>query len=210
MPAFALPVTGQSVATSAVLLGWLILGAMLLRARLRMASAGPTRKRDLGSWLGLGLQGVGFALAFGRHGPRGSALLAQLPPGGQWLLALVAATLALASAAFAAAAIRELGKQWSLTARLLEGHELVTSGPFARVRHPIYSALLGLLLATGLAWSSWPMTLAALAVYVFGTHLRAGREERLLLAQFGERYRDYARRVPRLLPRLRAAPPIQP
>lgn len=118
-----------------------------------------------------------------------------------------------AAAAFAAAAIRELGKQWSLTARLLQGHELVTSGPFARVRHPIYSALLGLLVATGLTWNSWPMTLAAVAVYVLGTHLRAGREERLLLSQFGERYRDYARRVPRLLPRLGAAPavpPIQP
>lgn len=204
--------SAQFVASAALIFGWLLLGAMLLRARLRMASAGPTRKRDLGSWLGLGLQGIGFALAFGRHGGRGSALLAQLPPVGQWLLALVIAALALASAAFGAAAIRELGRQWSLTARLLEGHELVTSGPFSRVRHPIYSALLGLLLATGLAWSSWPMTLAAVAVYLLGTHLRAGREEGLLLAQFGDRYRDYARRVPRLLPRLRAMPaaPTQP
>ena len=43
-------------------------------------------------------------------------------------------------------AVRELGKQWSLTARVLATHDLVTTGPFARVRHPIYSALLGLLL----------------------------------------------------------------
>jgi protein-S-isoprenylcysteine O-methyltransferase Ste14 len=178
----------------AIILGWLVLGAALLRARLGSASSGPARQRDLGSWLGLGLQGVGFALAFGwrdhAHRP---------------VLALAVAALAWASAWFAVAAVRELGKQWSLTARLLESHELVTSGPFAHVRHPIYSALLGLLVATASVLATPPGAAAAIIVYLLGTHLRATREERLLLGMFGDGYRDYARRVPRLLPRLRAA-----
>jgi protein-S-isoprenylcysteine O-methyltransferase Ste14 len=100
-------------------------------------------------------------------------------------------------------AIRELGKQWSLTARVLQSHELVQRGPFAHVRHPIYSALLGLLLATGLALSTAVLTAIAVVVYVAGTYWRATREEALLRAHFGAAYDDYARRVPRLIPRLK-------
>lgn len=191
-------------AIAGVILGWLVLGVVLLRARLRRSGAEQASKRDLASWFGLALQGLGFALVWGWHGARPAGLISSLPPAGQWLLALVTIALSLASALFAAAAIRELGKQWSLTARVLQGHELVTSGPFARVRHPIYSALLGMLVATGLALGSPLATLAAVAVYVLGTHLRARREERLLAELFGETYLAYARRVPRLLPRLRA------
>jgi protein-S-isoprenylcysteine O-methyltransferase Ste14 len=188
----------------AIILGWLVLGAALLRARLGSASSGPARQRDLGSWLGLGLQGVGFALAFGWHDHAHRPVLALAPPVAHWPLALAVAALAWASAWFAVAAVRELGKQWSLTARLLESHELVTSGPFAHVRHPIYSALLGLLVATASVLATPPGAAAAIIVYLLGTHLRATREERLLLGMFGDGYRDYARRVPRLLPRLRA------
>ena len=81
----------------------------------------------------------------------------------------------------------------------------MTSGPFARVRHPIYSALLGMLVATGLALATPLAMIAATAIYVLGTHLRARREERLLADLFGQAYLDYAQRVPRLLPRLRAS-----
>ena len=47
-------------------------------------------------------------------------------------------------------AIKELGKQWSFQARLIEDHKLVTSGVYQIVRHPIYAAMLGKLLATGI------------------------------------------------------------
>lgn len=107
------------------------------------------------------------------------------------------------------AALRVLGKQWSLGARVVEGHELVTSGAYGLVRHPIYTGMLGMLLGSALAVSSWWALLAGALVFLIGTGLRVRAEERLLIAEFGEAYRDYARTVPALVPwwpRERAAP----
>jgi protein-S-isoprenylcysteine O-methyltransferase Ste14 len=99
-------------------------------------------------------------------------------------------------------AIRTLGKQWSVAARLREAHKLVTEGPYRVVRHPIYAANFGLLLATGLAFSRLgPLLLASLAFWI-GSVIRVRGEERLLREAFGEEYEAYARRVPALFPRL--------
>lgn len=194
-----------SFAGIAVMAGWCGLGLALLTARLRQVRAtdgSGARRRDLSSWGGLLLQGLGFAYVWGFHRDAGAPFLPVHSPILEWMLATSASVLAIASALFAIAAVRELGKQWSLTARVLETHELIRSGPFSRVRHPIYSALLGLLIATGIAFGSPSWTAIGAAIYLVGTHWRAAREERLLLASFGEAYTDYARRVPRLIPRL--------
>ena len=106
------------------------------------------------------------------------------------------------------AAVRTLGRQWSLTARLIEGHELITSGPYALVRHPIYTAMLGMLLGSAIAVSRWQDLVAATAVFALGTALRVRVEERLLTAEFGDAYRLYASSVPALIPRLSAGKPL--
>lgn len=194
----------------AVMAGWCGLGIALLIARWRQrhgVATSTARKRDLSSWGGMLLQGVGFACVWGFHRDGGAAFLAVASPALDWTLAGLAALLAIASALFAMAAVRELGKQWSLTARVLEKHELIRSGPFARVRHPIYSALFGLLIATGIAFATPAWTAIGAIVYLVGTHWRAAREERLLASVFGEAYADYARRVPRLIPRLTPSHP---
>ena len=101
-----------------------------------------------------------------------------------------------------------LGRQWSLGARVVQGHELITGGAYSLVRHPIYTGMFGMLLGTALAVSSWWALLAGAAVFLLGTALRIRVEERLLMAEFGEAYRDYARTVPALLlwwPRIRSA-----
>ncbi len=70
------------------------------------------------------------------------------------------------------------------------------------MRHPIYTAMLGLLLATGLAFSL-PVGLGAgLLTFLAGTALRIRVEERLLRAIFGETYDAYARQVPAVVPRV--------
>ena len=118
-------------------------------------------------------------------------------------IAAVAVAFALlgASLALIYAAVRTLGKQWSLTARLVEGHDLITSGPYALVRHPIYTAMLGMLLGSGIAVSRWPDLVVATAVFLLGTTLRTRVEERLLTAEFGDAYRSYTDAVPALIPR---------
>lgn len=185
-----------------------MLGALLVRARLRArrnagaGEAGATRRRDLASWGGLLLQGVAFAIGFNAGRADGAPFLPGSAPAPDAALMLLAGLLALASALFAGWALHTLDKQWSLTARVRADHALVTSGAFARVRHPIYSALLGLLLATGVVIADARALGVALIVYVVGTLWRASREERLLREAFGPAYAAYAARVPRLLPRL--------
>lgn len=76
----------------------------------------------------------------------------------------------------------------------------LTRGPYGRVRHPIYTGMFGLLLATGLAISHWMALAAAIALFWTGTVIRVRREEKLLRQAFGTRFEEYARRVPAVLP----------
>jgi protein-S-isoprenylcysteine O-methyltransferase Ste14 len=119
---------------------------------------------------------------------------------GALLLLALAATLALFGAWLASAAVRALGRQWSLTARVVEEHALITTGPYAIVRHPIYTSMFLLLVATGVALSHWIGLLLGAAVFVAGTVARIRVEDRLLSQELGEPYRQYAARVPALFP----------
>jgi len=96
--------------------------------------------------------------------------------------------------------VRTLGKQWALAARLVEGHKLITVGPYAYVRNPIYTGMLGILIATGLAMEHWIALIAAIVFFAVGTVIRVRSEEKLLRGAFGEEFEEYARRVPAVLP----------
>lgn len=93
-------------------------------------------------------------------------------------------------------------RSWRFLPEIEPDHELCTTGPFALVRHPTYLAL-DLLGLGSLIWHvSVPMAVAA-ALLVLGGDLRARVEERALVESFGDRYRDYMMRVPRMIPGLR-------
>ena len=85
---------------------------------------------------------------------------------------------------------------------MVEGHELITRGPYSLVRNPIYLGMFGMLLATGLAVGRWPVLLAAIVVFLIGIEIRIRTEEKLLREAFGEKFEEYARRVSALVPRL--------
>lgn len=92
-----------------------------------------------------------------------------------------------------------LGQNWSVAVTVKEGHELITSGPYALVRHPLYAGLVVALLGCVVAVGEWRGLLAmALAISVFWTKLRL--EERWMREQFGESYEAYSRRVAALVP----------
>lgn len=101
------------------------------------------------------------------------------------------------------AATRHLGKQWRYQAALRDDHELIRTGPYAWIRHPIYTSMLGMVLATGFCWTWWPMFVAAVVVFVVGTEIRIRSEDALLAERFGETFAEYQKRVPAFLPFLR-------
>ena len=128
--------------------------------------------------------------------------IVPMPQIAEWMVAAVTIGVAVASIWLVDAASRRLGKQWALAARLVEGHDLITDGPYRWIRNPIYLGMLGLLVATGLAMSDWMVLMFATALFVVGTMIRIRSEERLLRQAFGTRFDEYARRVPALIPGL--------
>jgi protein-S-isoprenylcysteine O-methyltransferase Ste14 len=181
-----------------VIICWFIFaGTFLLRKKSASAADKTSAPRSL---LGIVLQGLGFGMVWGLHRtPLFSPLIDS-----QYVLNIVfqviAVVLAAGSVWIANSAIRELGKQWSLQARLIEGHKLVTGGVYQIVRHPIYTAMLGKLLATGIIISHWLVVLIAVVIFIIGTLIRTRSEEKLLRDAFGKDYEEWAARVPGFIP----------
>jgi protein-S-isoprenylcysteine O-methyltransferase Ste14 len=100
-------------------------------------------------------------------------------------------------------AVRHLGKQWRIQAGLYSDHELVRTGPYKLVRHPIYVALLGMLIGTGLVVSWWPIVLLAVLLFVAGMEIRIHVEDALLADRFGEVFEEYQCTVAAYIPFLR-------
>jgi protein-S-isoprenylcysteine O-methyltransferase Ste14 len=107
------------------------------------------------------------------------------------------------AAVFGWLAVRHLGKQLRILAGLYADHELIRTGPYAIVRHPVYASLFLMMLATGLLFARWPMLVLGMVLYIAGTEIRIHAEEGLLRARFGEEFEQYRRRVPAYLPFLR-------
>ena len=182
-----------------VMISWFVFaGVFLLRKK---PPSPPDRKREPGSLFGVALQGVSYGLVWGVRRTMFTPIVA-----GRELITIVASGVAICAAVgsvwLITMAVQTLGKEWSLTARLVEGHKLATSGPYAFVRHPIYTGMLGMLVATGLAISHWVALLAAIVIFFIGTTIRVRSEERLLREAFGEQFENYARSVPAIVPGL--------
>ena len=123
-----------------------------------------------------------------------------LSPGGwEGALAVAGVLLAWAGAALAVWARLTLGRWFSASFGVKPGHALVTTGPYAIVRHPMYTALL--MLGTGLAVAhDSVITLGVALLYAVPFTLHTYIEEQIFAQHFGAAWTDYAARVPRLLP----------
>jgi protein-S-isoprenylcysteine O-methyltransferase Ste14 len=180
-----------------VMLSWFAFVIIFL-VRYKPPSA-PESKRERASILGIVLQGAGYGIVWSIRrawfGP-----IVPVSNSVEIALAILTMALGIASVWFVSAAIRTLGQQWSLGARLIEGHQLITAGPYRLVRNPIYTGMFGMLLATGLAVSHWVGLLIAIVVYALGTVIRVHSEEKLLRGAFGAEFDSYAQRVPAVIP----------
>jgi protein-S-isoprenylcysteine O-methyltransferase Ste14 len=181
-----------------VMICWFVFaGVFLLRKK---PPSPPDQKREPASLFGVALQGMSYGLVWGVRRPTFTPVSGNGPI--SMVTGLLAICAAVSSVWLITMAVKTLGKEWSLTARLVEGHQLATSGPYALVRHPIYSGMLGMLLATGLAISHWAALLGALIIFFIGTTIRVRSEEKLLREAFGEKFEAYARNVRAIVPGL--------
>jgi protein-S-isoprenylcysteine O-methyltransferase Ste14 len=92
-----------------------------------------------------------------------------------------------------------LGGNWSMYPVLKEDHELIERGPYAYVRHPIYSGLILMLLGS-VVWLGNVYGLIFFAACLVGTWVKLRHEERLLTRHFGASYTRYKERVKALIP----------
>lgn len=97
-----------------------------------------------------------------------------------------------------------LGQYWSGRITIKEGHKLIRTGPYARLRHPIYTGLILAAAGTAIEVDQW-RGIAAVCVILLGFWIKGRREEALLSREFGAEFEEHRRATGFLLPRLRAS-----
>lgn len=95
-----------------------------------------------------------------------------------------------------------LGQYWSGRITIKEDHKLIRTGPYARLRHPIYSGLELAVIGSALALDRW-RCVVGVCVIILGFWIKARREEAMLLTQFGAEFQEHCRHTGFLFPRLR-------
>lgn len=191
------PTTEAALAALGLGLLAFLLALLLARGR-KTAAPQVAEKRTSSSWTGVLIQGLGFfAVGFGpimiAVDPTPTRVLTETIP---------VAVLVLLTVGLFFASSRAMGRNWSIVARTREDHDLVTWGPFALIRHPIYTALFAWMIAMAIAFGHWRGLILGVPLYWIGTWMRVTREEKLLRAQFGAAYDAYAARVKRFVPGL--------
>lgn len=171
--------------------GWLIwLVSFIL---IKQSSATPAKLDRRARW-GILLQVVAYSLVWQNR---------------FWLRSPQAWRIGLAIVFFALAVLLAwtgklaLGRQWRIDAGLNADHELVKSGPYRVVRHPIYSSMLCTLLGTGFLLAPLWVLGISLVIFLVGIEIRVRIEDGLLGSHFGEPFQEYRRAVPAYVPFLR-------
>lgn len=136
----------KTIALVELILCWVAWSLAFVKARKRAAGQKKVTRAPASKW-GIVLEMVGLALAWAYIRPKGFEK--------STLSLIISLVLGPPSVALAWMATRHLGKQWRYEAALSEDHELIQTGPYRWIRHPIYTSMLGMLLATGACRSWW-------------------------------------------------------
>jgi protein-S-isoprenylcysteine O-methyltransferase Ste14 len=181
---------------------WIIFGLIFVFARRPKKAADTVEtSRDPASRWGIAVQAVGFALVGGVRRRTFGPIL-PMPLWAEIIVAVAALMIAAVSVWLSLSSVRTLGKQWTYVARIIEGHKLVTEGPYSLVRNPIYLGMFGMLLATGILITPWWVLCPAAIIFLAGNRIRIRSEEKLLHQAFGAEFEAYTRRVPAMFPKI--------
>ena len=179
MPAYAYAILGA---------GWIAWCTPFFLVK-RSAQA-PSKLNRNARW-GIAFQMIGYSLLWQGH------FWTRSP--GLWGLALSVVFFALASLLSWSGA-QTLGRQWRIDAGLNADHELVRSGVYGVVRHPIYTSMLCLFLATGFLITPFLLFVIAAIFFMIGTEIRVRVEDNLLSSRFGQEFQVYRSSVSAYLP----------
>jgi len=180
---------------------WILFALIFFFGRGRAAPKTQTTARSNVSRIGIVLQLLAYAIVYGIERPYFTPIV-PMPKAVETAVLIAASAIGVASIVFCFLAARTLGKQWSMIARLVSGHELIQQGPFSVVRNPIYLAMFGLLIQAGIVVSIWQAIVPAVVIFLVGTWIRIREEEKILRVQFGSKFDEYASRVPAFIPGL--------
>jgi protein-S-isoprenylcysteine O-methyltransferase Ste14 len=93
-----------------------------------------------------------------------------------------------------------LDTQWSPQLQLTMGHRLITTGPYARIRHPLYAGMCGWFVSLSLLTANWIFVSACVLTFA-GLLWRIPREEQMMIETFGDEYKEYMKRTGRFFPK---------
>lgn len=144
------------------------------------------------------LEILGFALLFSDEAEIGFLGHRVVPR--TYALGIAGVTLTWAGIALALWARWHLGQYWSARITIKEDHKLISTGPYARLRHPIYSGLDLAAIGSALAIDRW-RCVVGVCLIILGYWIKARREEAMLTAQFGADFQEHSRHTGFLFPR---------
>jgi protein-S-isoprenylcysteine O-methyltransferase Ste14 len=175
-----------------------VFGLLVIATAIRRGRESRGRKTDSRARLGVAIQVIGIFVAC--VGPIHPDLPSTDPLAMTGTIAVAACGVGAVWIFYASA--RALKKNWSIDARMRPDHELVRSGPYNRLRHPIYLGLLLFMLALAIAAGHFAQLILAVPLYLWGTVIRTRIEDRLLSETFGASFDEYRRSTPALFPRI--------
>jgi protein-S-isoprenylcysteine O-methyltransferase Ste14 len=181
------------------LIFWIWCAWALLWLMAAFATKKTVRREPLGPRLLYVLTGVIGAVLLASHGLPWSALMnLRLWPRSE-LSYWIGLAVLLAGVAFAVWARVHLGSNWSGTVTVKEDHELIRTGPYRYVRHPIYTGLISGVIGTAICSGTLRAALGA-AIITVALWLKSRTEERFMRATFPGQYQKYCEEVPALVP----------
>lgn len=95
---------------------------------------------------------------------------------------------------------KDLGRNWSVTLEIREDHTIVDTGVYKYIRHPMYTAIWIWVIIQALLLNNYIAGLSGIIGYGALYFFRVGREEAMMLEEFGQKYAEYKQRTKRLLP----------
>ena len=129
----------------------------------------------------------------------GQAEQAELP-GAEWWPRVAGVSVLVAGFGLRAWSVRTLGRFFKYRVVVQEGHQVIESGPYRRIRHPAYTGMVMCSAGLGLTTGNWLSVLVAAVPTLTAFTLQLLREERTLTAELGPPYREYMQRTWRLVP----------